>query len=182
MNTPPFLQTPRLDLRPLIAADADGPYLRWFNDPEVCRYNSHHIVPYRREDALSYVNYVSNSKTDLVLAIVQQSDERHIGNVSLQNINFIDRSAEFAIVLGERDCWGKGYSKEAAQALLHHGFTALNLHRIYCGTSVDNLPMQKLALHLKMKQEGVRRDSMFKHGRYVDVIDYGVLQMEYLVV
>ena len=83
-------------------------------------------------------------------------------------------------MLGERDCWGKGYSKEAAHPLVHHGFTSLNLHRIYCGTAADNIPMQKLARALKMKQEGIRREAMFKNGRYVDVIDYGVLQAEYL--
>lgn len=179
MNAPSFLQTPRLYLRSLVSSDIDGSYVNWFNDEEVCQFNGHHIFPYHREEALTYITHIASSHTELVLAIIQRGDERHIGNISLGNIDSVYRSAEFAILIGERDCWGKGYAKEAAQTLILHGFNSLNLHRIYCGTSVDNVPMQKLASALKMKQEGLRREAMFKNGRYLDVIEYGVLRMEY---
>jgi len=177
---PPFLETPRLSLRPLVPADADGPYLRWFNDPEVCRYNSHHVFPYRREEALAYIERVARSQRDLALAIVQRSDGRHIGNIALQAIDPVNRTAEFAIVVGERDCWGKGYSKEAALPLLRHGFTALNLNRIYCGTPADHLPMRRLATSLGMQEEGVRRQALYKENQYLDLVEYGLLRPEYL--
>jgi RimJ/RimL family protein N-acetyltransferase len=35
--------------------------------------------------------------------------------------------------------------------------------------------MRKLALRLGMQEEGVRRQAMFKDGRYHDVVEYGVL-------
>jgi RimJ/RimL family protein N-acetyltransferase len=174
-----FLETPHLYLRPLAPSDADGPYLRWFNDTEVCRYNSHHTFPYLREDALAYIEQSRRSRSDLILAIVQRSDDRHIGNIALENIDPLHRSAEFAIVIGERDCWGKGYSKEAAAALIHHGFCELNLRRIYCGTLVNNIPMQKLAQFLGMEREGLRRQAVFKGGSFVDVVEYGLLQADY---
>ena len=40
---------------------------------------------------------------------------------------------------------------------MKHGFEQLNLHRIYCGTSVKNIAMQKLAAALGFVQEGIRR-------------------------
>jgi len=177
---PPFLETPRLSLRPLVPADADGPYLRWFNDPEVCRYNAHHVFPYRREEALAYIERIARSQRDLVLAIVQRTDGRHIGNIALQEIDPVNRTAEFAIVIGERDCWGKGYAREAAHALLRHGFTALNLHRVYCGTPADHAPMRRLAASLGMQEEGVRRQALYKENRYLDLVEYGLLRSEYL--
>jgi RimJ/RimL family protein N-acetyltransferase len=176
---PAFLETPRLYLRPLVPADADGPYLRWFNDAEVCRYNSHHVFPYRREDALAYIEKVTNSHRELVLAIVQRSDQRHIGNISLQVVDLVSRTAELAIVIGEKDCWGEGFSKEAAQALVQHGFATMNLHRISCNTPIDNIPMRKLAGALGMQQEGIRRQALFKDGRYLDLVEYGILRNEY---
>ncbi len=176
----PFLKTAHLDLRPLELSDADGPYLQWFNDPEVCRSNSHFVFPYRREDAIAYIQALNGSRTDLVLAIVERDANRHIGNIALTGMDPIHRSAEFSIVIGEKECWGKGYSKEAGGALVDHGFRALNLNRIHCGTFVDNAAMRKLAEFLGMREEGIRRSALFKNGRYLDVVLYGVLQHEYV--
>lgn len=176
-----FLQGKRLYLRSLVEADAEGPYTAWFNDEEVCRGNSHHVFPYTREAALAYIRQAVQSQSDLILAIVRREDDRHIGNIALQNIHPVYRSAEFSIILGERATWGKGYATEAAQLLYEHGFAALNLHRIACGTFSDNLAMQRLAASLGMREEGRRRQAAFKRGRYVDVIEYGILQEEYWV-
>jgi len=175
-----FLKGKNIYLRPLKDDDLKGNYISWLNDPEVCKYNSHHTFPYTIEKAKAYISSVSGVPNMLVLAIVLNGQDRHIGNVSLQDINYINRSAEFAIVLGEKDCWGKGFSREAASLIVAHAFTSLNLNRVYCGTSSENIPMQKLAKYLGMKEEGRRRNAMFKNGIYTDIIEYGLLKQEYL--
>ncbi|MEQ8170855.1 MAG: GNAT family N-acetyltransferase, partial [Candidatus Eremiobacterota bacterium] len=138
----PFLIGSNIYLRALNEKDLEGNYLQWLNDSDVCKYNSHHVFPYDRESAEKYIKNTYNSKTSLVLAIVLIEKDIHIGNIALQNIDYISRNAEFAILIGEKSYWGKGYSKEAGLLILIHGFIELNLHRIYCGTSVDNIPMQ----------------------------------------
>ena len=170
----PFLVGERVTLRPLSEADVDGPYVSWFNDPEVCRFNSHHVYPYTREMALDFVRGLSSSR-DLVLAMVSAEDGRHLGNISLQEVNPLHRTAEFAIVLGDRRAWGTGVATEAGKLILGHGFRAMNLHRVGAGTSVENEAMKKLAVRLGMKEEGVRRQAMFKDGRYHDIVEFGVL-------
>jgi RimJ/RimL family protein N-acetyltransferase len=157
----------------------EGNYIQWLNDEDVCKYNSHHVFPYQRENAVSYIKGVVNSQTALVLAIILQKGDTHIGNVALQDINYISRSAEFTIILGEKKYWGKGYAKESSLLITRHGFLALNLHRIYCGTSSENKGMQRLAACLGMSEEGRRRDALYKDGRYVDIIEYGVLRDEF---
>ena len=57
----------------------------------------------------------------------------------------------------------------------------LNLNRIACGTFENNKGMRKLAEYLGMCEEGRRRRAVYKYGRYVDVIEYGVLKDEYVV-
>ena len=180
MIAPPFLKGTEVHLRALTERDCQGAYLHWFNDPEVCRFNGHHLVPYQADSAREYVRKSELSTSDLVLAIVLTEGDRHIGNVSLQNIHPVHRTAEFAIVLGEKDCWGKGYSKQAARLILDHGFLTLNLRRVECGTADTNVPMKKLAEFLGMKEEGRRRQSLFRENRYLDVVEYGVLKEEYL--
>lgn len=178
--TKPFLEGKIINLRPLTLADADGNYLNWLNDGEVCKYNSHHAYPYGRELAIKYVEDKQASKQDLVLAIVTKTKRpKHIGNIALQNIDYISRSAEYAIIIGEKEYWGKGIAKEASLLILRHGFKALNLHRIYCGTSAKNIGMQKLASSLGMKKEGRRKEALYKSGEYADIIEYGLLRKNF---
>lgn len=176
----PFLLGTNLYLRGLEREDLDGDYFQWFNDQDVCAGNSHGYFPNNRPSAEAFLTNIWSSMSALVLAIVTQSGNKHIGNISLQSIDWISRSAEFAIILGEKDFWGKGLGTEAAELIVNHGFNQLNLERIYCGTFADNLGMQKLAIHLGMAQEGRRRSAIFKNGSYQDVIEYGVLRNEYL--
>lgn len=176
---PPFLVGERLYLRALVESDADGPYPGWLNDEEVSRGNSHHLIPYTKDAAATYIRQTLNTGDALVLAIVLHRDHRHIGNIALQNIDHTARSAEFAILIGDKDAWGQGYGLEAGRLLIHHGFSAFGLHRIACGTFEHNEAMRRLAQALGMREEGRRRQSAFKSGRYVDVIEYGLLREEF---
>lgn len=174
-----FLEGRRIYLRPLEERDADGPYAGWLNDAQTCAGNSHHVFPYSRLRALEYIRSAARSEHDVVLAVMVRQGERHVGNIALNRIHALYRSAQFAILLGERDAWGNGYGLEAGRLLLRHGFTALNLQRIECGTFAGNTGMRKLALALGMKEEGVRRSAAWKDGAFVDVVEFGILKAEF---
>ncbi len=175
-----FINGERIYLRPLDESDAYSNYMNWFNDEEVCRYNNHFRYPYLYEDALNYINYARKTKDSLILAIIQRDEDNHIGNISLQDINYIHRTTEFAIVLGEKQHWNKGYAKEAANLLLHHAFGELNLNRLSCGTFHTNTGMQKLAESLGFIKEGIRRSAVFKNNEYIDIYEYGILREEWI--
>jgi [ribosomal protein S5]-alanine N-acetyltransferase len=174
-----FLKGPRVHLRALMEQDLTSVYLQWLNDEEVCRSNSHAIFPNTEQKMKVYFESLKNGTPQVVLAIIHTETGRHIGNVSLQSINWISRSAEFAILLGEKEFWRGGYGEEAAKLIVEYGFNRLNLHRIYCGTFDDNEGMRKLAAKLKMKEEGIRREAVYKSGTYHNVIEFGVLKSEY---
>lgn len=175
----PFIIGKDVYLRPLRAEDADGGYVAWLNDPEVCRFNSHHVFPYTAQQALQYISQAAAARDAVVLAVCLISSDRHIGNISLQKIDLMSRSAEFAVLFGDKENWGKGYARQAAVLLCEHGFRELGLHRIYCGTSAENVAMQKLAKALGMREEGRRVQALFKHGRYIDIIEYGMLAADF---
>jgi RimJ/RimL family protein N-acetyltransferase len=175
----PFLSGNNIELRPLEESDADGNYSCWFNDAEVCFGNSHHTYPYTYADARDFISSLSSKKDMLILAVVNKVTGVHIGNISLQEINYIYRSAELAIIIGEKMDWGKGFGKEAVRLMLSHGFNDLNLNRISCGTFENNIAMQKIALSFGMKHEGTRRMAVFKNGKYLDLLEYGILRNEF---
>jgi RimJ/RimL family protein N-acetyltransferase len=175
----PFLVGEKVYLRSLVEADADGAYASWFNDDEVCFGNSHHVFPYTFESALGYIRHSRETRNNLILAIVFSEDDRHIGNIALQDIHSTYHTANFSILIGDKSVWGKGVGKEAGRLICDHGFRAMNLHRIACGTFENNFAMQRLAVYLGMVKEGVRRKAVFKNGSYLDIIEYGVLRGEY---
>lgn len=164
-------------VRPLSADDINGPYTSWFEDQEVCRYNSHGKLFRARAYYQEYLDG-SNLQDRVVWAICHVKDG-HIGNISLQDISLIDRTAEFAIILGDKRHWGKRVGLLAGKKLLAHGFDKLNLERIHCGTAATNEGMKKLALAMGMVQEGTRRQHLFLDGARVDIVEYGILRPEF---
>jgi len=175
----PFLAGKTIYLRVIEESDLNSNYREWFNDEEVCRYNSHHRFPNYDSNMQEYYQQVIKSRTNLILAICDKANHKHIGNIALENIDPLNQSAEFAIVIGDKSYWGKGAGKEAMKLLVKHGFNDLNLHRIYCGTTAMNLPMQKLAAAIGFSEEGRARDALFKGGQFRDVIQYGLLRHEF---
>lgn len=170
-----FLRGRTIYLRALNEQDILGNYSTWLNDLEITKYNSHGRFPMTVEKLLNFVQMSTQSNTSLVMAVVNTENDEHVGNISLQSINWIDRNAEIAFLLGEKSYWGKGIMLEAGKLIIKHGFNSLNLHRIYCGTSSQNIGMQKLAEKLEMTIEGIRKEALFNNGTYDDIIEYGIL-------
>ena len=102
-----FLQGQRIQLRALTEKDLTEEYLQWLNDEEVCRYNSHAIFPNTEQKMKNYFDRLDIQR-EVVLAIIDAKLNKHVGNISLQNINWVSRNAEFAILLGDKNYWGKG--------------------------------------------------------------------------
>ncbi len=172
-------ESTHLRFRGLCETDIEGPYLHWFDDQEVCRFNSHGRFPSTRKKMFAYIEMLQTSEIHLVWALIEKGSEAHIGNISLQSINTVNRSAEFAIIIGARSCWGKGYAYEAANILFSHGFRKLGLNRIQCGTSQHNIGMLRLAEKLGMTREGNRRLALFENGEFVDAVEFGLLKEEF---
>ena len=174
----PFLVGERVYLRALVVQDADGDYPAWLNDQEVCHANSHAIYPYTRDQARAYIAAVNADQQQLVLAICDKATDQHIGNIALQNINMVYRSADFAILIGNKAYWDKGYGTEAGRLLIDHAFYNLNLERIACATFENNEGMIKLAHKLGFRTEGERRNAAHKDG-WLDVVEFGLLREEW---
>lgn len=179
-------RTDRLYLRPFNETDIKEPYLSWFHDQEVTKYNSHGLFPYTKQQARAFFEKLDSSN-DLIWAVfilpksikAAKNPMKHIGNISLQNINWINRSAEFACVFGAKEHWGKGYATEAAQIIFLHGFNKLNLHRIWTGTAETNIGMQNVAKKLGMNKEGQFKDAMFLEGEWTDIVEYGITEDDF---
>lgn len=167
-------------------------YQSWFDDKEVTQYNSHGVFPHSKKSTEQFLKDIELGKI-LVWAITvckighkdyehttppKHKHGIHIGNVSLQSINWINRSAELAIFIGEKDFHNKGIGKVACNVTLNHAFNVLNMSRVWTGTAATNIGMQKICLSLGLKREGTFKQGVFLNGRYEDVYYYGILRDE----
>jgi len=68
---------------------------------------------------------------------------RLIGRTGLYGLDPRSASAELGILVGQKDCWGRGYGRDAVSALCRHGFADLGLKRIVLYTYPHNVRAQR---------------------------------------
>jgi ribosomal-protein-alanine N-acetyltransferase len=166
-------------LRELRESDLEGTWYQWFNDSEVTRFQNKKIFPNSPEKQRGYFESLITSQSDVVLAMVEETSNKHIGNVGLHKIDWVHRSAELGIVIGEKESWGKGFGKQAWKLITGYGFHVLNLHRIYAWVMAGNDASLRCAEEAGFKQEGFVRQMFYKEGRYVDGHYMNVLRSDH---
>jgi RimJ/RimL family protein N-acetyltransferase len=163
-------------LRPLNESDLAGRWADWLNDPEVTRFQAKGIYPNTREAQRRYYESLLDSRSDVVLAVVDRASDRHIGNVGLHHIDPVNRNAVLGIVIGEKEAWGRGIGARAWRAITAYGFRVLNLHKI-CATVIDgNEKSLKCALGAGYEIEGRQKQQYYKNGRYLELVHVGLLR------
>jgi ribosomal-protein-alanine N-acetyltransferase len=75
---------------------------------------------------------------------------------------------------------GKGLMKEAANEILHYGFTSFGLHRIFAMVETPNTSSNQLLLKLGFTFEGCQREAEWKNGKFIDLNWYGLLKQEFI--
>ncbi len=177
MNISGFVNGKNIFLRKLSMNDANENYLKWLNDPEILRYRGPKAYPSNMEDLLSFIKHAQSSK-DLCLAICLKKTGKHIGGISLTSINFIHRTAELSIMIGEKSEWGKGYGTESITALSRHAFLSMNLNKLWAES--PNPSLNAILKKLGWSHEGTKKEMFLIEGEYVDVEFYGLLKSEFM--
>ena len=154
----------------------------WRNDKELINYLG---APFRYinldVDYRWYDNYLQNRNVAVRCAIVEtENDEDILGLVSLTNINFINQSAEFHIMIGKTDNRRKGIGYFATFEILYHAFNNMNLNRIELSVLGSNYPAIGLYEKIGFKHEGIKRKSTYKDDKFVDMIMMSILKEEFM--
>lgn len=175
-----FITGKRVFLRPLLESDFTVDYLKWLNDPEINEYSQRRPYPVSWEDMKKYNDYyLQHPREGFVLAVIDKNDKVHIGNVALVNIQPVHRCAETAILIGNRDYWGKGYGAECIYLLTKHGFNYLNMNKIFAGTF--NPGFVSCVEKLGWRKEGEFRERIWSNGRYHDQTWMSILKSEFQI-
>jgi RimJ/RimL family protein N-acetyltransferase len=174
----PFIVGERVYLRPLEPAQDNHLYATWMNDEEIRRYFS--IYPTSDTRARERLDQLYKDGRHIIFGVALKSDHRLIGLVGLKDINYINQTAEFYIIIGDRAVWGQGYGTEATRLMIRYGFMELNLNRIQTQDMEENIGGWRADEKAGFKYEGTLRQAILRFGRYHDVRVYSLLRSEYL--
>lgn len=169
----------RIYLRALEIEDAEI-LTKWRNDMAVTSLlggNTYFVSHNREKEWIK--NATLNDKDNIRLAICLKENDLYIGNVNLSSINWINRSAEYSIMIGDKTKHAKGYGDEATNLILQYAFCELNLKRIYLTVREDNERALKLYSKIGFQKEGLLRKAVFKNNKYINMILMSILEEEF---
>lgn len=153
---------------------------KWRNDPELIELLG---APYRfinlEVDTKWYENYMGNRNSAIRCAIIQEGSDDILGLVSLVSINYMNQSAEFHIMIGDKENQGKGIGIFAVNAMLDHAFNNMNLRRIELSVLDSNERAKALYKKCGFVYEGTKREAKYKKGKFEDLLYYSILRDEY---
>ena len=152
----------------------------WFNNLESTKGTEHHRFPNTRALQLKFFQEeVTGRKDNLILGITELDEGKLVGVISLSSINYVDRKANIAIMIGEEKYRSVSIALDAHKMLIAHGFDELNLHRI-CGGTIAKEWAEVLCRSLGFSLEGVLVKDQYKNGEYRDVYQFALLRDKYV--
>ena len=173
-----ILEGKRIYLREIRLDDVNETYCRWMNDPSVNKYLESRFYSHSFKTLNDYVRSTLGDKENAFFAIMLNENNRHIGNIKLGPINTFHRFADIGILIGEKDCWGKGYATEAIRLIVEYAFDKLNLHKVTAGCYASNKRSIKAFKKAGFVQEGIRKKHCYCDGKYVDDILLGLIRIK----
>lgn len=158
-------QTERLMLRRFTEADLDR-FLAYRHDPVVARFQSWSMLS--EDEAIAFIHEMSTVPIGIPgewfqIAIALQQSNQLIGDIGIQVSEHDAATVEIGFTL-HREEQGKGYAREAIQALLRSLFQSGNITRVIGITDSRNHPsinlLTRLGMNLISSEEIVFRNEL----------------------
>ena len=175
----PILNTQRLLLRQ-ITQDDDRSMLEVLSDEDTCEYLTHNAV----NDIATIQRMIYgmqrffDEKQRIRWGIAKRQDNSIIGHCGFFDIDKANCCAEISYCL-KSGLWGQGIMTEALDAMLKFGFEDYGLNRIVAKVMKDNVGSINVLRKLGFVYEGILRESLYKNGKYHDLMIFSILKNEY---
>lgn len=165
----------RMILRELTPEDVTERYVCWMNDSDITQFLETRFQPCTKETLTVYVEEKQFDSNSAFLGMILKKDRRHIGNIKLGPINWIHSIGSIGIMIGEKECFGKGYATEAIGLVVDFAYSRLNLHKLTSGCYENNRGALRAFKKNGFVIEGVRKQHAVFCGEFIDVIELGLI-------
>lgn len=174
-----FLKSERVGLRAIEKEDIPS-ITCWLNDDGVTYFMVYGQKPTNQEQIGGWIQKQHlDPPENTVFLIVDLETQKPIGFVGLYGIHLTTHKAEFRILIGEKDFWGKGYGTEVTELVTFYGFDCLNLNRIYLGFVSENKAAGRTYEQAGYSYEGTYKEDLYRNNRYYDAVRMAILRKDY---
>ena len=156
-------------------------FARWENDFAVAVMSGDPLRPLSRaqmEERFARAGKEEDPRA-VEIAIYERASLRCIGSAGLRRINRTHRNAEYGILIGEKDCWGKGYGTETTILILDYAFTVLGLHNVLLHTYGYNERAIRAYTRAGFRVMGRQREAARLGDQVYDIIFMDCLATEF---
>ena len=164
---PKFLSSKQVYLRCIELSDANLNYLSWINNEDATKGLVSGKFPSSLPELEAYIKNVLDSK-NVMFAVCDSTNDKHIGNIKLDNFDWIARTCELGILIGDANYRGKGIGTEVCQLTCNYAFHQLNLRKVTLTVFGNNPAAIKVYQKLGFELEGTLKKHVFEAGEYVD--------------
>jgi [ribosomal protein S5]-alanine N-acetyltransferase len=161
-------------LRPLGSEDITETYLRWLTNPEIGRFLETRHRPQTMQTIRDFVERVNARDDEFLFGIFLKDNDRHVGNIKVGPVKQNHSLADISLLIGERDCWGKGIATDAIRAVSRFAFQSMGLLKLNAAAYAENRGSIGAFLRAGYTQEGTRRKHYVLDGKPADVIELGL--------
>jgi len=169
------IETERLFLRALTAADATDAYAGWMNDPSVNRHLESRFATLAKPDLVRFIDACNADPSTHLFGIFLRDGDAHIGNIKLGPVNAYHGLGDIGLVIGSSSHWGKGYAREAIAALTQFAHGMLALEKVTASCYGSNVGSRKAFVAAGFVVEGVRH----RHFRSDDGREDGIMMAHF---
>lgn len=159
-----------------LTGDLNPLYQKWNNDFAV-NFTTASARPVTLEEQVQGYDRYTADHSYIFFTIYEKPALRPIGMTYLSNVD--GRSAEFGIVIGERECHGKGYGTETTRLVLDYAFTVLGLHNVMLRVYEYNRPGIRAYQKAGFKEIGRRREVKWMGDRLWSEVFMDCLSTEF---
>lgn len=164
-----------MKLRELKEKDAEE-MLKWMHSENSKKVFIKDFNRYSLADVKKFIN-AKNTDENMNFACVDDNDN-YLGTVSLKNIDYINKNAEYAISFTAEAC-GTGASTFATQEILRIAFRDLELAKVYLNVLDINTRAIKFYNKVGFVEEGRFRKHILKNDELRDLLWFSILKEDY---
>lgn len=135
-------------------------------------------VPPTEAQVVAWVEHAQSATDGYLFAIRPLADDRVLGWIELDGINWQHGTTSFSIAL-DPAAQGHGNARDALRVMLRFCFDELNLHRVSLTVFAFNTRAIRLYESLGFTHEGTHREFFARDGRRHDMLLYGLLRREW---
>ena len=114
-------------------------YLSWLQDTQSNSFIQSARIDYSLEELIDFIEATNSDDNALLLGLFLRKDDRFIGTLKVQPIDYSAGTAWLGIMIGSPEFRGLGYGREALEMVLGYLFDSLKLQEIYLGVDLENL-------------------------------------------